>query len=168
MSGADAADQAVPPSERMRLLEQKANVIRSRLLRAVDVLDTRRHQVVEMGAHARQMVKPVALSLLGIAALFGVGALAVGLAVAARRRRSFGGQVSHALQKLDLVAQPSLARRVFERITLSMMTVAATELAKRMTKKIVDGRLAGHRRLAGGAVRDHDERELALGSGGAR
>ena len=153
-----AADKVVPPSERMRLLEQKANVIRSRLLRVVDVLDTRRHQVVELGAHARQMVKPVALSLVGIAALLGVGAIAVGLTVATRRRRSLRGRVSHALQKLELVPQPSLARRVFEKITLSMMTVAATELAKRMAKNVVDGRLPRHRRA---------DRALALGTGGA-
>lgn len=151
-----AANKAVPPSERIRLLEQKANIIRSRLLRAVDVLDTRRHQVAEMGAHARQMVKPVALSLLGIAALVGVGAIAIGLTIATRRRRSLRGRVSQALQKLDLVPRPSLARRVFERITLSMMTVAATELAKRMTKNVVDGRLPAHRRA---------DRALALGSG---
>ncbi len=153
-----APNKAVPPSERIRLLEQKANVIRSRLLRAVDVLDTRRHQVAEMGAHARQMVKPVALSVLGIAALFGVGAIAVGLTIASRRRRSLRGRVSHALQKLDLVPQPTLARRVFERITLSMMTVAASELAKRMAKNVVDGRPPGHRRAEGA---------LALGRGGA-
>lgn len=138
-----AADEAASPSERIRLLEQKANVIRARLLRAVDALDDRRHRVAEVGRHAKQMVKPVALSLVGIAALVGIGAIAVGLTIAARRRRSLRGRVSHALERLDVVPRPSLARRVFEKITMSMMTVAASELAKRMAKDVVDGRHRG-------------------------
>ncbi|MBX3263478.1 MAG: hypothetical protein KIS78_13460 [Labilithrix sp.] len=162
-----ASDDDMPPSERMQRLERRANVIRERLFRAVDALDARRHQVVRIGTEAKKMVKPAAISLLGVAAVVGVGAFALGLALRKRRRRSLKGAVSHALQGLDIVPQRSLSRRVFESITLSVLTFAATELAKQAAKNLLDGRLPSGRLMVGRALGEH-QRRLAQGDGAAR
>lgn len=168
-------NEEVPVDERMKRLERRARVIRSRLLRAVDALDARRHQVVEVGQHAKQIVKPAALSLLGIAALFGASVFAFGLALKVRRRRSLSYRLSEAVKglelgkRLNLVDQPSLPRRVFEKITISVMTYAASELAKQLTKNLVDGRLPDGRLAVGKALGEHHRRlSHAPSNGGVR
>ncbi|MBX3206997.1 MAG: hypothetical protein KF764_18265 [Labilithrix sp.] len=152
-----------PPSEGMELLERQANVVRTRLLRAVDALDARRHQVVEIGAQAKKMVKPAAISLFGAAALLGVSALALGLGLRRRRRRSLPGAVSRALRGLDVVPKPSLSWRVFESVAVSVMTFAATELVKQAAKNFIDGRLPSGRLMVGEALVDR-RRRLAQGN----
>jgi len=154
-------NEELPVDERMKRLERRAKVIRSRLLRAVDALDTRRHQVVEVGTHVKEVAKPAALSLLGIAALFGASVVALSLAVKARRRRSLKFRLTEGLEglklgkRLGISTQPSLTRRVFEKVTLSVMTFAATELAKRLSKNVVDGRLLDGRLAVGRALDQH-------------
>ena len=154
-------NEEVPVDERMKRLERRAKVIRSRLLRAVDALDARRHHVVEIGTHAKEVAKPAALSLLGIAALFGASVFAFSLALKAKRRRSLKFRLTEGLKdlqlgkRLDLFPQPSLSRRIFEKVTLSVMTFAATELAKRMSKNVVDGRLLDGRLAVGRALDAH-------------
>lgn len=162
-----ASDDDVPPSERMQRLERRANVIRDRLFRAVDALEHRRHQVVQIGTQAKKMVKPAAISLLSAAALVGVGAVALGFALRTRRRRSLKGAVSRALQGLDIVPQRSLSRRIVESVTLSVLTFAATELAKQVTKNFLDGRLPSGRLMVGRALGEH-QRRLTQGDGAAR
>ncbi|MBX3199176.1 MAG: hypothetical protein KF894_13680 [Labilithrix sp.] len=159
-------DDDVPPSERMQRLERRANVIRERLFRAVDALDTRRHQVVRIGTQAKKMAKPAAISLLGVAAFVGVSALALGLALRKRRRSSLKGAVSRALQGLEIVPQRSLSRRTLESITLSVLTLAATELTKQVVKNFLDGRLPSGRLAVGRALGEH-QRRLTQGDGAA-
>ena len=168
-------NEEVPVDERMKRLERRARVIRSRLLRAVDALDARRHHVVEVGEHAKEVAKPAALSLLGIAALFGASVFAFSLALKVRRRRSLSYRMSEAIKRFDLgkrlnlVDQPSLARRVFEKITISVTTFAASELAKRLSKNLVDGRLPDGRLAVGKALAEHHHRlSHAPSDGGVR
>jgi hypothetical protein len=161
-------DPHVPASERLARLERKAKVIRSRLLRTVDALDARRHQVVEVGHQAKAMVRPVAISLVGIAVLFGATVFAFSLALRARRRVSFSHRMSdrasHALQGLDRARRPSLPRRILEKVTFSVVSFAATELLKRATKNLVDGRLLDGRIAVRDALEEHHNR-LALPHG---
>jgi diacylglycerol kinase len=154
----------VSPDERMKRLERKAQVIRERLLHAVDALDTRRHQVAAMGSYAKRMAKPAALSAIGIAAVVGLSALGLVLALRARRKRSLKARVSHALQGLELVPRPPTAMRIFEKVAVAMLTFAATDLAKRASKNFVDGRLPDGRLMVGSALRQSRER---LAGGGA-
>ncbi len=164
----------VPVDERMKRLERRAKVIRSRLLRAVDALDARRHHVVEIGEHAKAVAKPAALSVFGIAVLFGASAFAFSLALRASRRRSLSYRLGegirglHLGQRLDLFPRPSLSRRVFEKITLSVMTFAATELAKRLSKNVVDGRLLDGRLAVGQALDEHHTRLSHTPTNGGR
>ncbi|MBN9160926.1 MAG: hypothetical protein BGO98_02085 [Myxococcales bacterium 68-20] len=138
----------IAADERTELLERRARIIRSRLLRVVDTLDARRHHIAEVVVHAKLRAKSAALSLIGIGAHFGASLFAVSLALKARRRRSLSYRVSEALRRLDLgkrlnlVARPSFGRRVFDTITISVITFAASEVAKRVTKNLVDGRPA--------------------------
>ena len=156
--------EEIPVDERMKRLERRARVIRSRLLRAVDALDARRHHVVEVGEHVKEAAKPAAASLLAIAALFGASVFAFSLAVKARRSRSLSYRMSQAFKRLelgkrlDLAPRPSMARTLFEKVALSVMTFAATELAKRLTKNIVDGRLPDGRLAVGRALDQHHAR----------
>ena len=156
--------EEIPVDERMKRLERRAKVIRSRLLRAVDALDARRHHVVEIGEHAKEVAKPAALSLLGIAALFGASVFAFGLALKARRRRSLSYRLSQGISRLDLgkrlnlVPKPSMARTLFEKVALSVMTFAATELAKRLAQNLVDGRMPDGRLAVGKALDQHHAR----------
>ena len=48
-------DKALSLDEQRSRLERRANVIRSRLLRTIDALDNRRHQVQEIGHHAKRL-----------------------------------------------------------------------------------------------------------------
>ncbi|HVH41677.1 MAG TPA: hypothetical protein VM925_05020 [Labilithrix sp.] len=161
----------IPPSERVARLERKAKVIRSRLLRAVDALDARRHQVVEVGHQARAIAMPAAISLIGIAALFGVSVLAFGAALRSRRRLSISNRlsdgVSHALRRVELARQPSFGRRVFEKVALTVVTFAVGELAKRAAKNMADGRLPDGRLAVGNALGFHHQ-ALALPRGAGR
>jgi hypothetical protein len=149
------AAEDVPPSERMRLLERRAQAIRSRFLRAVDALDERRHQVVAAGNYAKGIAKPAALSVLGIAVLVGVGALAVKLTLRARRERSLSGRASRLLQRLELVPKPSVGLRIFEKAVVSILTIAANEVMRQMTKGYGVGRFPTKRLEEGAAHEAH-------------
>ncbi|MBX3233871.1 MAG: hypothetical protein KIT84_31470 [Labilithrix sp.] len=142
---------------RAEILERRANVVRSRLLRAVDALDTRRHQVEELGARAKKAALPALAGALTVAALFGASAYALGVAVRRRRRRSLGERVVHAVREMDLVARPSFFRVAAEKVALAVLTYAATELARRATTNFVDGRLLDGRLAVGAALESHRE-----------
>jgi hypothetical protein len=141
--------------DRMSRLERKAKVVQSRLLRAVDALDARRHQVTEIGHQAKKLAVPAALSVLGMAALVGVGALSIGFVLRSRRRRSLSSRFSHAIRRMDLVHQPSLGKRIFDKVALSLVTFAATEVAKHVMKNVADGRLLDGRLAVGNALHQH-------------
>jgi hypothetical protein len=159
--------RAPSADEQIDILKRRADVVRSRLLRAVDALDARRHQVKWIGAHATSLAVPALLSVAGVLTLFGASAAFFVLGTRARRRRSLGYRASLALQKLDFVGRPSLARRVLERVTLSIAGIAATQIAKLVTQNVVDGRRPDGRLAVGAALRAHHER-LGAGGGGLR
>lgn len=156
----DNAD--LPPAERIDRLERKAKVIRSRLFRAVDALDARRHQVARAGHQAKAIVKPALISLAGAAAVFGATAIAIGFAVRARRRSSISHRLSEgitsAMRGLDFQRRPSLGRRMVERLALAAVTYAVTELTKRGAKNFLDGRLPDGRLAVGAALDVHHQR----------
>jgi hypothetical protein len=154
---------ALPPSERMKLLERRAKFTRSRLLRAVDALDARRRQVVQIGEDAKALAKPAALSLAGVAALVGAGALAIGLVLRSRRRRSFGYRLGETLREAGIIEQPSFARRLVEKVSITVVGLAATEVVKRMTINALDGRAPDGRKIMEKAL---EVRRAELGMAG--
>lgn len=157
-----SADEKKSPDERMELLERRAKVVRSRLLRAVDALDARRHQVVEIGDTAKKLAVPAAAAVIGVAAVLGIGVFALGMAFRSRRRSTFVERAVDAIRDLDLSPRPSLGKRVFDRAALTIVTIATTELARRAVKNVIDGRLLDGRLAVGQALDVHHE-DLANG-----
>lgn len=154
------ADEPSPDS-RMDRLERRAGVVRSRLLRAIDALDTRRHQVVELGETAKKLALPTAIGLASVTALLGLGVAAFALAFRARHRRSLSHRATRSIAKtireLELVPRPSLTRRLFEKAALSAVSMATAEILRRALKNGLDGRLLDGRIAVGKALEAHHE-----------
>lgn len=139
----------------MRLLERRADVVRSRLIRTIDALDTRRHQVTEMGAHAKKLAIPVAASVLGVAvvalgATFGLKAL-----IRSRRERSLEWKVKNLFGRFRVEKKPPYWQQLLQKAGMTLVTMAATELGRRVTKNALDGRTPDGRLLVGRALDAH-------------
>ena len=157
-----SVEEKKSPDEKMELLERRAKVVRSRLLRAVDALDARRHQVVEIGDTAKKLAVPAAAAVVGVAAVLGLGAFALGMAFRSRRKATFVERAAEAIRDLDLSPRPSLGKRVFDRAAITIVSVATAELARRAVKNIIDGRLVDGRLAVGHALDVHHD-DLANG-----
>jgi hypothetical protein len=158
--------------DRVKRLESRAEVVRERFLHAVDAIDERRRQVAAMGREARTKAKPVALTVLGITALFGLSAYAFLSAIRARVRRPFqlirgfsrGSNIVGTRRAwLGRAERPTFLRRVLESVTLALATLAARELAERTMKNFVDGRLPSGRPFDVGAPHERGSRLLHAG-----
>ena len=122
---------ALSLDEQRSRLERRANVIRSRLLRTIDALDNRRHQVQEIGHHAKRLVAPVGASLLGFVAI-GLGTtFAIRALLERRRERSFTYRVSKALAPLRQPPRPPFWQDALRKVALAAVGIVATELLKR-------------------------------------
>jgi hypothetical protein len=153
--------------ERMQCLERRAKIVRSRLLRAVDALDVRRHQVVRATKRAKGMAINAALAVFGVAVLVGAGAFVAGKALRMRRGHRIGYRLGQAMKGLKLArrpSEPSLARRLVERLTLSVLSIVAGEIAKRASKNALDGRFLDGRLAAGRALRPSRDERIAVTS----
>jgi hypothetical protein len=120
-------------TEQRSRLERRANVIRSRLLRTIDALDNRRHQVQEIGHHAKRLAAPVGASLIGMVAI-GVGTtFAIRALMERRRERSFTYRLSKALAPLRQEPRRPFWREALRTVALTAIGMVATELVKRGT-----------------------------------
>jgi hypothetical protein len=154
-----AEDKKQSVEEHMKMLERRANVVRSRLLRAVDALDTRRHQVTEIGVQAKEAAPKVGLSLLGIAAVSAGALLGLRAYVKSRRQRMLSFRVQRFLGALPLRVEkkPSFAVDALQRLAMTALTVLVTEATRRGLKNVVDGRFPDGRLAVGQALEAHRE-----------
>lgn len=154
----EAKKQSV--EEHMKMLERRANVVRSRLLRAVDALDTRRHQVTEIGVQAKEAAPKVGISLLGIAALSVGSFLGLRALLKSRRERVLTYRVKRLLGALPLRVhkKPSFAVDAFQRVAMTALTVLVTEATRRALVNVIDGRLPDGRLAVGEALEAHQQR----------
>ena len=143
------------PEEQMHLLERRKNVVRSRLLRAIDALDARKHQVETLGVRAKAIAIPTAIAAGAVIALLGASAFSFHLALARRRKRSLRFRLVEAVRGLDLVPKPSLGSRVLEKSMTTVVTLLATEIGKAVSKNFLDGRAPDGRLAVGEALRGH-------------
>lgn len=127
--------------ERRKRLERRAEVIRSRLLRTVDALDARRHQVRELGRRARKGVSVVASVLVGAGILLGGSVALIGWGLARRRRARLGYRVSRALEPFRAERRPAFGVELARRLLTSVATIVLSEVARRSTKNALEGRL---------------------------
>jgi hypothetical protein len=124
-------------TEQRSRLERRANVIRSRLLRTIDALDNRRHQVQEIGHHAKRLAAPVGASLIGMVAI-GVGTtFAIRALMERRRERSFTYRLSKALAPLREEQKPPFWQEALRKVALTAIGIVATELVKRGTHSLL-------------------------------
>lgn len=143
--------------ERTERLERRAKVVRSRLLRAVDALDERRHQVERITTHAKEIALPAAAATVGVLALFGLSAACFSAAIRRRRRLTLGQRAAEMVRGMDLVPRPSFARRAAEKVALTFLSYAVTEVARRTLKNVVDGRLTDGRLAIAPALEAHHQ-----------
>lgn len=147
---------------RAERLERRAQIVRSRLLRAVDALDERRHQVQALTKTAKSMALPALGGAAVVLTLFGLSAACFSAAIRRRRVLTLGDRAAEFVRKADLAPRPSFARRVGEKLALSLVSYAAGELAQRATKNFVDGRLPDGRIAIRPALEAHRHRPLEL------
>lgn len=140
--------------EQRSRLERRANVIRSRLLRTIDALDTRRHQVEELGHHAKRLARPVAATVAGAAVVVIGAAFVIRAIVEHRRERRFSYRLSKALAPFREPVKPPLWKEALRKVTLSVLGILASEAAKRGVHQLVHA--PNELPLLGGPAHDGD------------
>jgi hypothetical protein len=126
--------------EQRSRLERRANVIRSRLMRTIDALDNRRHQVEEIGHHAKRLAVPAVAGLVGIAVAAAGTSFAIRALLERRRERSFGYRLGKALAPLRQPARPPFWQDALRKLALTAIGILASELAKRGAVGLLNGR----------------------------
>jgi hypothetical protein len=126
--------------EQRSRLERRANVIRSRLLRTIDALDTRRHQVTEIGHRAKRLAVPVIATVIGVAVLAAGATFAIRAQFELRRERRFGYRLAKSLAPLRRKERPPFWQEALRKVTLATLGVIASALVKRGAKAMSEGR----------------------------
>ncbi|MBX3190516.1 MAG: hypothetical protein KF819_26180 [Labilithrix sp.] len=144
--------QELSLAERRTRLERRANVLRSRLLRTVDAIDTRRRQITEIGHHAKRLVVPAAATLAGVAVLAAFAGLTIRALIRRRREHRLGHRVSHAIARLRPEPRRATFGASMRRLLAASLTLAVTEAIKRGLLGVFEGR-APLRRLTAGHER---------------
>jgi hypothetical protein len=132
--------KALSLDEQRSRLERRANVIRSRLLRTIDALDNRRHQVQEIGHHAKRLAVPIAGSVVGAAVVAAGTVFAIRALFERRRERHFSYRLAKAIAPFRAETKPPFWQEALRKVTLTALGILATELAKRGSKALMDGR----------------------------
>ena len=117
----------------MDRLERRANVVRSRLLRTIDALDERRHQVVEIGEKAKRAIPIAGLVALGIVGVAAGSILALRSYLRRRKaRRMF-------IPRLRIEKKPSMLLQMLQKVVLTAASAVAAEVSRRVAKNALDG-----------------------------
>ena len=161
-------DLALSLAEQRSRLERRANVIRSRLLRTLDALDTRRHQVQEIGHHAKRLAVPAVATLVGVAAVALGTTLAIRALVQHRRERHFGYRLAKAMAPFRSEPRRSFWGEALRKMAISALGIAASELAKRGTKGLLAARSVDHALLPAASIDRPEERAVPQLEGPSR
>ncbi len=129
------------PEEHRKRLERRANVVRSRLLRAIDALDARRHQVEVIGVQAKKLALPAAATFLGVAVVTLGAVLGIRSIIKRRHERLLSVRFANAIERWRPPKKPSLLEDVGRKALASLVTIVTSEIARRSMKNVFDGRL---------------------------
>lgn len=132
--------KALSVAEQRSRLERRANVIRARLVRAIDALDLRRHQVQKIGHDAKRLALPVAGSLFGIVVLAAGTTFALRAVMERRRERYFGYRFAKAIAPFRAPARPTFWGEAFRRVALTVIGIVAAEVATRGARRYFEAR----------------------------
>jgi hypothetical protein len=147
--------------ERRSRLERRANVIRSRLMRTIDALDTRRHQVTALSQHAKRLAVPVVATIAGVAIVAFAATVAVARYVKHRRERTLSRRASKLLSSFrPPEPRPPIWEDALRKLTVTLVSIVASEFGKRSVKNLLDGRVPSGRLLV--SRNDETGRETAL------
>jgi len=135
--------------DRAEILERKANVARSRLMRTIDALDKRRHRAVEVGESIERAAVPVGSVALGLVVLGSTVAYASHRASVKRHQNAWRNALAR------ILAPPRPERSFFAKagrqVVLTLLMIAVNEAGKR----------AVHHALGPKKIDVHRERSLA-------
>jgi len=123
--------KAVTLEEQRSKLERRANIIRSRLLRTLDALDTRRHQVTEIGHQAKRLALPFGGALLGAVVVAAGATIAIRAVVENRREQSFAYRLSKSLAPLRRAEPPPFWQEAARKVAMAALGMVAAHAAKR-------------------------------------
>jgi hypothetical protein len=135
-----STQKALSLAEQRSRLERRANVIRSRLLRTIDALDNRRHQVQEIGHHAKRLAVPAVAAVVGVVVIGAGTTIAIRALVQRRRERSLSYRVNQALAPFRQPKRPPFWQEALRKLALTAIGILASELAKRGALGILNGR----------------------------
>ena len=135
--------KALSLDEQRSRLERRANVIRSRLLRTIDALDNRRHQVQELGHHAKRLAMPVGAAFVGVVVLTAGATFGIRALIRRRREQNFGYRLSMALAPLRQPKRPPFWQEALRKVALTALGIVASELAKRGAHSLLLERPSG-------------------------
>jgi hypothetical protein len=119
------------------MLERRANVIRSRLLRTIDALDHKRHQVMDVGTQLKKRAPSLATAAIGIAVIVaGVGLIAYQRSRS--RRRDWKSLLAQGIGSFAAPRKPSMMSVALRRAAISLGMLALDRFAKQAVLKFVD------------------------------
>ena len=124
--------------ERRARLERRANVIRSRLLRTIDEIDMRRHQITAIAQHGKRLAIPATVVVVGGALL------AAGLLFGAKRlfakKPTLGDEARRIIGGFRVQKRPSILEEAVRRLVITSVTIVAGAAAKRGAQYFIEGR----------------------------
>lgn len=119
-----------PTVNKTEILERRASVVRSRLLRTIDALDQRRHRVVELGQNIERKAVPVGAAVGGLIAVVGTVAFAAHRISVKRHENEWRNVLARTLGR-SRPERPSFIGEAARKVGLSLLVLLVNEGAKR-------------------------------------
>ena len=114
--------------DQAEILERKANVARSRLMRTIDALDRRRHHLVAVGENIERAAIPAGAITVGVVALGTVAAYAAHRASVKRHQNAWRNVLARTFAPPP---RPSFFAEAGRKVALALITLAIQEVGKR-------------------------------------
>jgi hypothetical protein len=123
--------------DQAEILERKANVVRSRLMRTIDALDRRRHRAVATTEHLERAAAPVAAMVFALLTV-GSGVAYVAHRASVRRHRNAWRNLLARRLAPSRPARPSFFAEAARRAALALIMIAVQELGKRAVRHALE------------------------------
>ena len=122
--------------DQTEILERKANVARSRLMRTIDALDRRRHHVVAVGENIERAAIPAGAIAVGVVALGSAAAYAAHRASLKRHQNAWRNVIARAFTPPP--ARPSFFAEAARKVALALTMLAVQEVGKRAVRRALE------------------------------
>jgi hypothetical protein len=122
--------------DQAEILERKANVARSRLMRTIDALDRRRHHVVEVGENIERAALPAGAIAISVVALGSAAAYAAHRSSVKRHQNAWKNVFARAFAPPP--PRPSFFADAARKVALGLIMLAIQEVGKRAVHRALD------------------------------